>query len=376
MQSVTLDEIQPGMYLSKPLISADGTVLLHEGIVMKERYIEYLRNKGFDSLFVGDPQNQEPFEIEEDFYSLKYKQEAIGAAGEIVDHFSVGKGINLDSVKKIVSEWISQLERKPESMMNLLDIRRKEGYMFSHAVNTSILSIMTGIAMGYDDKQLDELGLAAMLHDVGKIKFTKNVARQFPNYLTKNEREEYRRHPFYSLEILRENYTLPLNVLNACFQHHERWNGSGYPMGLKGDAICEYAQIISIADVYERLIVGMPHRLPTPVYYAVAILNKAAGEYFNPAVVDKFNQNVAIYPIGKNVRLNNQQSGVILGVDIKNKTTPIVRITSDQEDNVTPQIVELDLIKTPELFIIDFEELPPSYSQIYADRAYISHIKE
>jgi HD-GYP domain-containing protein (c-di-GMP phosphodiesterase class II) len=376
MHSVTLDEIQPGMYLSKPLISADGTVLLHEGIVMKERYIEYLRNKGFNSLFVGDPQNQEMFEMEEDFYSLQYKQEAMGAAGEIVDDFSVGKGINLDSVKKIVSEWISQLEQKPESMMNLLDIRRKEGYMFSHAVNTSILSIMTGIAMGYDDKQLDELGLAAMLHDVGKIKFTKNVARQFPGYLTKNEREEYRRHPFYSLEILRENYTLPLNVLNACFQHHERWNGSGYPMGLKGDAICEYAQIISIADVYERLIVGMPHRLPTPVYYAVAILNKAAGEYFNPAIIDKFNQSVAIYPIGKNVRLNNQQSGVILGVDIKNKTTPIVRITSDQEDSVTPQIVELDLTKTPELFIIDFEELPPSYSQVYADRAYISHIKE
>lgn len=376
MHSVTLDEIQPGMYLSKPLISADGTVLLHEGIVMKERYIEYLRNKGFNSLFVGDPQNQEMFEMEEDFYSSKYKQEAMGAAGEIVDDFSVGKGINLDSVKKIVSEWISQLERKPESMMNLLDIHRKEGYMFSHAVNTSILSIMTGIAMGYDDKQLDELGLAAMLHDVGKIKFTKNVARQFPGYLTKNEREEYKRHPFYSLEILRENYTLPLNVLNACFQHHERWNGSGYPMGLKGNAICEYAQIISIADVYERLIVGMPHRLPTPVYYAVAILNKAAGEYFNPAIIDKFNQSVAIYPIGKNVRLNNQQSGVILGVDIKNKTTPIVRITSDQEDSVAPQIVELDLMKTPELFIIDFEELPPSYSQVYADRAYISHIKE
>jgi HD-GYP domain-containing protein (c-di-GMP phosphodiesterase class II) len=376
MQSVTLDEIQPGMYLSKPLISADGTVLLHEGIVMKERYIEYLRNKGFNSLYVGDPQIQETLEMEEDFYSLKYKQEAMDNAGEIINHFSAGKGVNLDNLKRVVSEWVNQLGQKPESMMNLLDIRRKEGYMFSHAVNTSILSIMTGIAMGYNDKQLDELGLAAMLHDVGKIKFSMNVARQFPGYLTKNEREEYRRHPFYSLEILRENYTLSVNVLNACFQHHERWNGSGYPMGLKGDTICEYAQIISIADVYERLIVGMPHRLPTPIYYAVAILNKAAGEYFNPIIVDKFNQSVAVYPIGKTVKLNNQQSGVILGIDIKNKSTPIVRITTNQDNNETNQIIKLDLMETPELFIIDFEELPPSYSQVYADRAYISHIKE
>lgn len=375
MRSITLDEIEPGMYLSKPLITADGTVLLHEGIVMKERYIEYLRNKGFTTLFVGDLQIEDKAKIEEDFYSPRNKQEALGAAREVINNFSVGKGLKLDNVKNLVSEWIHHLGQKPESMVNLLDIRRKEGYMFSHAINTCILSIMTGIAMGYDAKQLDELGLAAILHDVGKIKFSQNVAQQFPNYLTKKEKDEYRRHPFYSLEILRENYSLSVNVLNACFQHHERWNGSGYPMGIKGNDICEYAQIISVADVYERLIVGMPHRLPTPVYYAVAILNKAAGEYFNPAIIEKFNQNVAIYPIGKTVRLSNQQSGVILGVDIKNKTTPIVRITSSQDKNDIDQVVALDLMKTPGLFIVDFEEVS-SYSQAYADRAYISHVKE
>lgn len=376
MHSVTLDQIQPGMYLSQPLISDDGTVLLHEGIVMKERYIEYLRRKGFTSLFVGDPQIQNTVEIEEDFYGAKYRQEAIGTAREVINNFNVGKGVNLDRVKKLVTEWINQLEYKPEDMINLLDIRRKQGYMFSHAVNTCILSIMTGIAMGYDANQLNELGLAAILHDVGKIKFSKNVARQFPYKLTRNEREEYRRHPFYSLEILRKNYTLSANVLSACFQHHERWNGSGYPMGLKEDAISQYAQIISVADVYERLIVGMPHRLPTPVYYATAILNKAAGEYFNPVIIDKFNQNVAIYPIGKRVRLNNQQCGVILGIDIKDKTTPIVRITSSQDDNDINKIIALDLEKAPGLFIVDFEELPLSYSQSCAERAYISYSQE
>lgn len=364
------------MYLSKPLISADGKILLHEGIVIKERYINYLRNQGFTSLFVGDQKDQENAAVAEDFYSSKYRQEAIGDAREVINHFHVGKGINLDSVKNIVSEWINELEEKPENMINILDIRRKEGYMFSHAVNTCILSLMTGIAMGYNDQQLDELGLAAMLHDVGKIKFSKNVAKQFSNWLSKKEKEEYRRHPFYSLEILRENHTMSPNVLNACFQHHERWNGSGYPMGLAGEAISEYAQIISIADVYERLIAGMPHRLPTPVYYATAILNKAAGEYFNPAIIEKFNQNVAIYPIGKTVRLNNQQIGVILGVDINNKAVPIVRITSEQENTGLNRVVELDLHKNPELFIIDFEELPLTYSRSYADRSYTSHIKE
>ncbi|HWR09882.1 HD-GYP domain-containing protein [Sporomusa sp.] len=373
MHSITLDEIQPGMFLSRPLILADGTILLHEGTEVKERYIDYLRNKGITSLFVGDI--EAAVENEEDFYDPKHKQDAIDVAHEVINQFRVGKGVQLDRVKVIVSDLIDQLVQKPENMIHLLDLRRKEEYMFSHAVNTCILSVMTGLAMGYEAKQLGELGLAAMLHDIGKIKFPRQLALQFPNYLTKHEREEYRRHSFYSLEVLRENSTLSTDVINACFQHHERWNGSGYPMGLKGDAISEYAQIISIADVYDRLIVGMPHRLPTPIYYAVAILNKAAGEYFNPAIVERFNQNVAIYPMGKTVKLSNQQSGLILGVGLKSKTIPVVRLTSSEAGNDNNRIVELDLLKNPDLFILDIEELFSSYAQAYADRAQVYHTK-
>jgi HD-GYP domain-containing protein (c-di-GMP phosphodiesterase class II) len=376
MRSINLDEIQPGMFLSRPLFSADGKVLLHEGIEMKERYIQYLRKQGFTVLFIGEPEAGNRTGTEEEGYDPQQRQEAVSAAREMVDHFRVGKGIQLDRVKNIVSDMINQLGRNPEKMIHLLDIRRKEEYIFSHAVNTCILSVMTGIAMGYDAMQLDELGLAAMLHDVGKIKFSRRLAMQFPDYLSRNEREEYKQHPNYSLEILRENRHLPVDVVTACFQHHERWNGSGYPTGLKGDAISEYAQIISIADVYDRLIAGMPHRRATPVYYAVAILNKAAGEYFSPAVVDKFNQNVAIYPIGKTVRLNNYQIGVILGVGIKNKTTPVIRITSSQNSSDINQLVELDLKKNPEYFIVDFEEVNSSYAQAYIDRTRVYRTKE
>lgn len=378
VHSISLDEIQPGMLLAKPLILADGTVLLHEGTEVKERYINYLRAKGFTSLFIGEATSHATLEDVADCYDSTHKQAAMAAAHEIVNQFRVGKGIQLDRVKMIVSDLIDQLGQKPENMIHLLDLRRKEEYMFSHAVNTCILSVMTGLAMGYEAKQLSDLGLAAMLHDIGKIKFSPQLALQFPHYLTKQDKEEYRRHSFYSLEILRENTTLSTAVINACFQHHERWNGSGYPMGLKGDAISEYAQIISIADVYDRLLVGMPHRLPTPIYYAVAILNKAAGQYFNPAIVERFNQNVAVYPMGKTVKLSNRQSGLILGVGLKSKTIPVIRLTGGQDGDDTTdinRIVELDLAKNPDLFILDIEELYSSYAQAYADRALVYHTK-
>lgn len=369
MRSINLDELQPGMYLSRPLISPEGKVLLHEGIEMKERYIQYLRQQGFSTLFIGEPKAVAEPEIEQDYYDSQHRKEAVDAAREAIHHFRVGKGVQLDRVKNIVSDLISRLDQNPADMVHLLDIKRKEKYIFSHAINTCILSVMTGLALGYDAGQLDELGLAAILHDVGKVKFSRRLAMQFPDYLSSRDKEEYKNHAFYSMEILRDNPKLPVEVVKACYQHHERWNGSGYPLGLKGNDISEYAQIISIADVYDRLIAGMPHRRPTPVYYAVAILNKAAGEYFSPDIVEKFTQNVAIYPIGKTVRLNNHQVGVILGVGIKNKTTPVVRIMSSQDSSHVNQLLELDLKKNPECFIVDFEEIPSGFSQAYQDNA-------
>lgn len=354
MRRILLENIEPGMYLSQPLIAPDGTVLLHEGIEMKDRYIQYLKNQGIAFVYVDEPETQDI--IVEDVVDPVLRQEAVRTAHTVVSEFRVGKGIELGKVKDIVNDMIDQLAKNPANMVHFVDIRRKEDYMFFHAVNTCILSVMTGISLGYDSDKLEELGMAAMLHDVGKIKFTPKLALKHPGYLTYTEKEEYRRHPLYSLEILQKNPSLSPAVLTACSQHHERWNGSGYPQGLKEHEISEYAQIISIADVYDRLTAGTPHRRPTPVYYAVAILNKAAGEFFNPDIVETFNANIALYPIGTTVKLNNNQTGVILDVDKENKSTPIVRIISGEDRAKVNQLLELDLRKNPDLFIVNFDD--------------------
>ena len=355
MRRILLDNIKSEMYLSKPLIAPDGTILLHEGIRMKDRYIQYLRKQGITYVYIDEPETEDI--IVEDVIDPKLRQEAMRAAREAVDDFHGGKGVEFSKIKSIVNDMIDQLGQKQENMVHFIDIRRKEDYMFSHAINTCVLAVMTGITLGYDAKQLEELGLAAMLHDVGKIRFPKKLTLKHPGQLTSKEKEEYRRHPSSALEILRENPLLSPNIIDACFQHHERWDGSGYPMGLIGDKISEYAQIISIADVYDRLTAGTPYRRPTPVYYAVAILNKAANKYFNPAIVEKFNENIAIYPIGTMVKLNNNQMGVIVDAQKDSKTTPIVRIMSGEDSTKLNQLLELDLRKNPELFIVEFEEI-------------------
>lgn len=353
MRRIPLNALKPGMHLSQALVAPDRTVLLHEGIELKQRYLEYLRNQGITYLYIDDAPPA-PSPVKEPSQT-ELRQQAKQTARKVIHDFRLGKGVPLDKIKDLVNNLVSRILDNPETMHHLMDIRQKEDYMFSHAVNTCLLSVLTGTAMGYEAHRLEELGLAAMLHDVGKIKFTKRLSAQFPRRLTAQEKEEYRQHPFYTLEILKENKSLSMDIINACFQHHERWDGSGYPMGISGDVIHEYAQIISIADVYDRLITGLPHRKPTPVYYAAAILNKAAGTYFNPEIVAHFTKSIAVYPLGSTVKLDNNQLGLIVEMTGPNNTIPVVRILADEDSTHLNQLLELDLNKNPEHFIIDFD---------------------
>src|SRR5690606_11726854 len=102
-------------------------------------------------------------------------------------------------------------------------------------------------------------------------------------------------------------------------QHHERYDGSGYPRALKGSDIHQFAHIVAIADVYDALTSDATYRKAMPVYEAVAIISKAAGSYFDADLVSKFTENIAIYPIGSVVRLNNNQLGVVVDISRDSK---------------------------------------------------------
>lgn len=353
MRRILIANVTTGMKLARPLYSADGKILLNAGLELKDRFVERLRELDVSYIYVEDDLTAD-IDVP-DVVSEKARLEAVSTAKNIMDGVKVGKKVDAGQAKKISNTLVDELCRNNGVLVNFVDMRTRSDYLFSHSVNVCILSVMTGISMGYDELRLRDLGVGALLHDIGKIQISPDILNK-NDRLTQSELEETRKHPELGFEILRKNPDVSLMSAHCAFQHHERFDGTGYPRNLKGGEIHEYAHIVALADVYDALTSDVTYRAAVPVYEALAIINNAAGTYFHPEIVDFFTSNIAVYPIGSVVRLNNNQFGVVVDLSKEHKNKPVVRIVLDENKQRLDKIVEVDLSKHPRLYIADVVE--------------------
>jgi HD-GYP domain-containing protein (c-di-GMP phosphodiesterase class II) len=341
------------MKLAKPLYNADGMILLNAGIELQDRFIDRLKELDVSYIYVEDDLTQD-IDVP-DVIGEKTRVEAVSSAKKIVEQIKLGRGVDAAQAKKVTNTLVDELCRNKGVMANFSDMRTRNDYLFSHSVNVCVLSIMTGISLGFDELRLQDLGVGALLHDVGKIEINPDILNK-NGRLTVEEAEEIKKHPSLGFNLLRSNPDISLISAHCAFQHHERYDGSGYPRGLKEDQIHQYAQIVSIADVYDALTSDATYRRAMPVYEAIAIITKAGGSYFDSELVKAFVDNIAIYPIGSVVRLNNNQIGVVVDISREFKSRPVVRILFDEHKQPVTKLIELDLSKNPRLYIADVVE--------------------
>lgn len=353
MRRILLENISSGMTLAKPLYSADGLVLLNAGLELTERYVRRLKEMDITYIYIEDDLTQ-GIDIP-DVVSEQARVESIASAKKLMEKVKLGKNIDASSAKKTTNTLVDELCRNHGMLMNFVDMRARTDYLYGHAVNVCILSIMTGISLGYDEIRLRDLGVGALLHDIGKILISQDILNK-NGRLTASEIEEIKKHPWLGFEILRKNPDISLISAHCAFQHHERYDGTGYPRGLKGKDIAEYAHIIAIADVYDALTADNTFRPAVSVYEALSIILKAGGTYFDQEIVNRFAENIAVYPIGSVVRLNNNEIGVVVDLSKEYKTRPIIRIFTDQNNRQINQLIEIDLSKNPRLYIADVVE--------------------
>ncbi|MDD5237057.1 MAG: HD domain-containing protein, partial [Candidatus Omnitrophica bacterium] len=218
-------------------------------------------------------------------------------------------------------------------------------YLYEHAVNTCILSLVIGSARGYEKEELMDLGLAAFLHDLGMIKYY-HLAVQ-PRRLTGEERDIIQNHSRIGADILeRAGKGLPEVVSQVAHQHHERNDGSGYPRGLNRGIISQYAAIIGIADAYEAMTHRRPYREEyTPFEAVQSIL--ANKNYFEYKLIKILIEKIGIFPIGTFVELNNHSIGRVLKINHQVPLRPVVEVIVDGSGKRLDRPLVLDLANDP-----------------------------
>ncbi|MDD2510808.1 MAG: HD-GYP domain-containing protein [Syntrophomonas sp.] len=346
MRRVSIYELDPGMVVAQAIFNSEGRVLLHAGVQLNENYIHGLQKAGIVSVYIRDELFDESDAVN-DIISEKIRLKAIKTLKQSFVLMEKQHQLNLHAVKNIVDEIIDEIMQNPNILVNLSDIRSFDDYTYAHSVNVGVLSIMSGINLNYKQSQLKELGIGALLHDIGKIKIDKNILNK-PDDLSREEFNEVKRHAKAGFDILRQHSELSLLSAHIAFQHHERWDGQGYPRQLAGEGIHEYARIVAVADVYDALVADRPYRPAYSITQAISILKRMTGLFLDPQCVKAFLYNIAVYPLGSLLELNTGELGTVVDINRKTPAQPVVKVLYDRNWRMIDPY-ELDLSKISSL---------------------------
>lgn len=349
MRRVNIEQLSLNMIVARNIYHGDGRILLHAGVILNDNYIIRLHQMGVSSIYIKDEFDDRDIPTF-DVVSEETRIETIKIIKQNFECLENQRKINTRTVKKVVDNLIDELLNNSNILVNLSDIRTFDDYTFAHSVNVCILSIMTGITLAYHDLKLKELGTGALLHDIGKTKIDKAILNK-AEALTREEFAEIKHHTEYGFDILRSYDDLSLLSAHVAYQHHERWDGKGYPRQLAGDNIHAYARIVAAADVYDALLADRPYRPSYSVSQAITILQNMSGIYLDRHCVNALIANIAVYPMGSFIELSTGEIGIVVDNNKETPTRPVISIVFDNYNHRIVRQHEIDLSKLSTIII-------------------------
>lgn len=343
MKKIKVTQLVPGMRLAEDIFLPNTNVILIGA--NKELTVDVIRR--IEAMGISEVSITE--ETEEDSKEEKEKQlipllmknheRAVSAVEEIIKPSS-DYPLEEQVIRGLADDLLAQVEVDSSLLLNLTHLKRYDNYLFSHSVNVAILSILTGEVLGYTREELNRLGAAALLHDIGMMSIKPEIWQKQGSLLPE-ELEEIKKHPLYGEEILKAG-NFPEEILAVVREHHERCDGSGYPYGKQGKEISFKARILGVTDVYDACISFRPHREQMTPQQALEQL-LAEKEKYDPVVLNAFVSVMAIYPIGSLVQLNTGEMAKVIKVRKNNPFRPELRIYFDREGRRLEKPLRLNL---------------------------------
>lgn len=331
MRAIEIEQLKTGMKLARTIYDGTGRVLLNAGCHLSDRYINKLSSFGIPFIYIED-ELIGPLEVE-DVVNDRVRIQTVKALKSVAETTRMRTEIDFKPVSDMVNRILDDLIAVPNMLVQLMDIRSTNMYDYNHAIAVSVLSIMTGMALEMDDLKIKTLGMGAILHDIGKS-------------LSRGPE-----HTLHGFEILRNNKALNVMIAHVAYQHHERYDGTGYPRQLKGEDIHLFAAIAGVSDMYDNLVSNLDPDKRLYPYQAIEVVMAESGRGYHPEVIRAFCRNIAPYPVGAAVRLNNGAVGVVISVPKNFTTRPVIKLITNNVGVLLKDFPEIDLMQEKTLFI-------------------------
>lgn len=267
----------------------------------------------------------------------------------------MGKQIQVDKCLPVVDNIFDSMFSAPSALLPLAQMKTRDEYTFQHSVSVAALSIAFGRVLNLPHTEIKELALGGLLHDVGKAKVPGKILNK-PGKLNDAEYLVMKTHAANTSALLTNTKNVSEIAFNAASQHHERYDGTGYPLGLKGDEISLHGQMLAIVDVYDAITSIRVYHKGMPPTEALRKMFEWSGSHFNPRLVQAFIKGIGVYPAGSLVRMESGKLGIVRELVPDKLLQPIVQLIYDCKKmcHIDPYTVNLsavdDKIKSHESF--------------------------
>lgn len=381
-KSIPIEQLRVGMYVARLDVSwFRSPFLRHRFLVQQEAQIEKLRRTGIARVTIdlsrGDdveppqapstsvslrtplqtplahmpPQGPKPLaQLNEEYTQAQVaKRQLEQAVRSVFSSLSEHRTVDRRQAAEAIQEVAIVTRTIPHSavFMALSAQRAGDIALSQHALSTCILALVMGQSFGYNPLELQELAMAALLHDIGLLHIPPNVVQRSANTsnpLPQQERRLFQSHPHLGILALERQGGFETKVLQLIGEHHIRLDGSGYPQGTRGEFTSERSRILAIADHYDELITGFGGASPLAPYQALQRLYREAQDgILDQPILARFIKLVGIYPVHSRVRLNTQEQAVVTELNHSALHQPVVTITHTAAGAETPDQPVIDL---------------------------------
>lgn len=344
---IHISQLQEGCILSKNILSTTNKPLAFKNTIVtehiknalnafliKEVEVENILDNGkeFKPTFFEDEQEISDEVKEESFLKTFYQQylEAVQAYKQLFISWQSGVLIDIGKVRQVIIPLVEKIVENDEEVFKLYHYCKQEDYMYHHCVSVGLVSAYLAKKLGYSKGEINQIAITGMLCDCGMSKVNPNILSKKVT-LTESEYKDIRQHPVHSYNLLKNIMSIKDGVKMGVLQHHERIDGSGYPLNVKDNQLHPYSKIVALADTYQAMVSVRPYRSKqSPFKVLEQIMQDDFGK-FDLTIVNQLKIGITRFSAGTRVKLSDGLDAEIIFIDDNSPTRPMVKYVNTEE---------------------------------------------
>jgi len=340
-----VNELKGNEKLARALMTWDYQIILPEGAILKKEYIERIYELGILDVYVEDDEAKT-----NEIVILKSEVESTvkETVKDILERHTYQNNQELAELSKTADSIITNILEEEQVVEQIYDIKERSTDIYEHSICICSFAILTALKMGVDKDKIHDIGVGCLLHDIGLRYSELDFVHRDVKSMSEQELIEYKKHPVYAYSALKdEKWISDLSKIIILY-HHERLDGSGFPLRLKELPL--ECRIVIVCDTFDEMICGISQP-QVKVYEAIEYMKNYKNIMFDSNVVDAFLSFTAVYPAGSRVITNDGDTAVVLSQNKEFQDRPIIKIIKDNMGNDVTEEKIVDLVKVHNIFI-------------------------